>query len=80
VAKEIRELAQGDATFAYGKVKAIAAKDGDKQQLAAALAILKAAGVALSEDKSAPDEPRQPTAPREVTPEELEAAATQGEA
>lgn len=76
---EVRELALGDMKTAYAKVKAIAETDGHKQQLAAAIAILKVAGVPMSEDK-APGAPEAPTAPaRDMTPEQLEAIAAKGE-
>lgn len=77
--REIRDTAQADAVWAYGKVKKIAGDDTHKHQLAAALAILKAAGVSLSEERAlGTGQPAPPlSVPASVA--ELEAAATKGD-
>jgi len=48
IAKEIRDLATCDSAEAYTKIKALMQSDGHKQQLAAAIAVLKIAGVAMN--------------------------------
>lgn len=59
-ADEIMDLARIDSEEAYRKVAAIMRNDEHRQQLAAALAILKAAGVFRNAD--APQPPAQPGA------------------
>src|SRR5574340_243018 len=56
IARVIRDLAQADSPEAYAKVRAIMQYDGHKHQLAAALAVLKVAGVPMN----AGDAPQPP--------------------
>lgn len=61
IAEEIANLARADSPEAYAKVVAIMRNDGDRQQLAAALAILKVAGVFRAVE--APADPPAPHLP-----------------
>jgi hypothetical protein len=81
IATEIRDLAKLDAPDAYRAVKDIMADPDNKQRLAAALAILKVAGVPMSEDKAqGGQEASQPVLDRDMSDEDLMQAAAKGEA
>jgi hypothetical protein len=80
VAREIRAGAQADSPEAYAEIRRIM-REGDKDaaRLAAAVKVLQLAGVPMSEDK-APEAPEAHKAPaRDLSPEELERIAAQGE-
>ena len=79
IAKTIRADAQVDAPDAYAEIKRIM-REGDKDaaRLAAAVKVLQIAGVPMSEDKAPEPEQDKPLTSG-ATPEELEAAAVEGE-
>jgi hypothetical protein len=76
VADEILDLARADSPDAYAKVKAIMQEDGHKQQLAAALAILKVAGVFRAVEEAPQGATSKPNAYAAVSTEELLRRAT----
>lgn len=77
VAKEIRDLAQCDSPEAYQKVVAIMRNDDHKNQLPAAIAILKMAGVSLTAEAQ-PGVPAPPPLPAGQVPNAVALEALAG--